>query len=960
MRLTLHAFTNRVSRRIVLLFLGVVIIPLLLMVWLTLYQVRSQLEEEQSEEIRLSAKMIGMDIFQRLQYTRDEMRLIAAGLAAGYHMELKHSLQADRLFQSSPIESLFSITPMGDVTPLRGIVELDGLSLIRQVHKQRIPGKAMLLLSSGNKSQSESVLYLFIPISSEDPTGDLLGARLNLPQLFDSVQLQVRRELICILYENGVPLYCNKGYEIPWLADLAVRTSQLSTDQYTMTLQGKEQRFTAYWSLFLAPHYQVRKWSVAVAMPSELVMASVDRFQKVLIQVSTITLLLVILLSIFAIRRNMVPLEQLLEGTRRLSKGAFSSRVEINSNDEFEELGRAFNDMTVKLGNSFDQQAGLIDLSYKLQHAGILNKALYVALEALPQFVHAKGTGVIYVEQSGEMVHTESLWQLDQKQREHSASYPASQIELPTTQWQGSVAEASRLLPQLGEMGLPEEAELQLLPAMGKDSAVAYVALYEREALSSGIERLFILAQFCDILASSLSNIRLRQRLEYQALHDPLTNLPNRILIRRETEKALELAKENHEELALMIMDIDRFKVINDSMGHVAGDEILVELANRLSQFTSRRDILCRFAGDEFVFLFTSNGHSLHKLLPGVIERLDRVFLDHFAVGNRRVRATASKGIAVFPHDGSNFLDLLKHADAAMYQAKRRQPGSYAFFNQDLQLSLVEELETEQSLIDALTQREFVLHYQPCMELATGRVAGAEALVRWYHPERGLIHPDQFIRIAEMTGLIEPIGNWVMKHACIDYLNWRDAGIELDYVSVNVSTVQLKNPQFVSIVSKILDTTGMPPECLELEITETAFIEDYSDGLDKLQQVRKLGVKVAVDDFGTGYASLKYLKQLPADRIKIDRLFIKDLPDSLNDIAIVSALITLTDQLDLGLVAEGIETEAQKNHLMLAGVKYAQGFLMSRPLPEPEIRRFCQQDKGNALKAGNLRKLEQS
>ena len=940
MRLTRRALSNRVSRRIVLLFVSAALIPLLVLVWLTLFQVRNQLSKEQTEDIRLSAKMIGMDIFQRLQHTRDEMQLIAAGVSAGYNLDFSDKQQAETLFESSSIDALFTIDPQGRISPLRGTLELDGESLIEEIHKQRIPGKAMLLLSSGKTPLSARTLYLFIPVNREDPTGRLLGARLHLPLLFDSAQLQVRRELICVLNESGIALYCNKPHGMPWLADLAARTSQRNTDQFTTTLTDGEQRLTAYWSLFLAPHYQVQKWSVAVAMPNRVVMASVDRFQTVVVQVSAITLLLVLMLSIFVIRRNMIPLEQLLEGTRRLSKGAFNTQVEIHSNDEFEELGKAFNDMTVKLGNSFDQQAALIDLSYELQHAGILTKALHVSLEALPQFVHAKGMAIIHLEHSGEIVHTEMLWRLDEKQRQHAASFATSQVDLPQTLWHGSVSEAKRMLPSLGEMGLLDEAEIQLLPAVGKDQVVAYVALYQRETESTGIDRLFILTQFCDILASSLSNIRLRQSLEYQALHDPLTNLPNRNLIRRETEKALKHARLKHQELAIMIMDVDRFKVINDSMGHIAGDELLVELANRLRQFTSRRDILCRFAGDEFVFLFASNGHSLRSLLPGIIERLDRVFHDPFQLGTRHVRTTASKGVAIYPNDGDNFLDLLKNADAAMYQAKRRKPGSYAFFSQELQLSLVEELETEQSLIDALTQREFVLHYQPSVELNSGRIVGAEALLRWYHPEKGLLYPTQFIHIAEVTGLIEPIGNWVIKQACINYLCWQDADINLDYISVNVSTVQLRNPEFVNIVSQILANTGMPPECLELEITETAFIEDFYESLDKLQQIRQLGVRVAVDDFGTGYASLKYLKQLPADRIKIDRLFIKDLPDSLNDIAIIDALIALTEQLDLGLVAEGIETEAQKNHLQLAGVKIAQGFLMSRPLPEQELRRF--------------------
>ncbi len=941
MRLTRHILSNRVSKRIVMLFISAAIAPLLLLAGLTLFEVRNQLVEQHSAEIRIAAKMIGMDIFQRLQFTKQQLQLTADALRAGYRPAMDTLVHNDGTLQERPINALFLLGNQGTVSTLTGGADIDGTSLIRQVHARRIPGKAMLLLTSGSEEGAPPSLYLFIPLDSRDPTGQLLGARLDIRRLLDSSQLDVRRELICVLNENGVPLYCNKSYRMPWLADLAGRIATSNTQQFVWSHNGEDKLSTAYWSLFLAPHYQTPKWSVAVAMPDRVMMASVYEFQKIFIQVGLITLSLVILLSIFTIRRNLVPLERLLEGTRRLARGAFNTRVEIRSNDEFEELGDAFNEMTVKLGASFDQQAGLIEFSYKLQHAGILNKALHVALDALPHFTSARGVGVIHLETSGDLAHTECLCRLDEKTREHSASYPVTQVEQMNAPWKGTVAEAMSLLPPLGELGFAPEATLQLLPALVRNQVIAYVVLYQRQEPAHGMDRLFLMTQFCDILASSLSNIRLRQRLEHQAYHDPLTLLPNRILVKQETEKALQLAAKTGQELALMIMDIDRFKVINDSMGHATGDQLLIELANRLKQFTSRRDLLSRFAGDEFVFLFASHGKDLDRLLPEIIERLDRVFLDPFIIGNRRVRTSASKGIAVYPRDGDNFIDLLKNADAAMYQAKHRKPGSYAFFSKELQLSLVDELETEQNLIDALTQKSFEVHYQPCVHLPSGQVVGAEALIRWNHPTRGLILPTQFIPIAELTGLIEPMGNWVLKHACEDFLRWRREGVELGYVSVNVSSVQLKSPDFVKTVKQILDQSGMPHGKLEIEITETAFIEDFDESLEKLQQIRRLGVKVAVDDFGTGYASLKYLKQLPADRIKIDRLFIKDLPDSHNDIAIISSLITLTDQLGLDLVAEGIETDAQKRHLMEAGIRNAQGFLMSPPLPESQLLDFC-------------------
>ena len=937
MRLTTRIFNNRVSRRIVLLFIAAAIIPLLLLAGLTLYQIRHQLVEQQSDEIRNTAKQIGMEIFQRLQYTREQLQLIADSLHAGYTPSAKRLLSNDDPTLPSRIDELFRLDNQGGVTRLLGDMGIDGRSLIKAIHDQRIPGKAMILTMSGAGINAARGLYLFIPVNADNPMDDLLGARLRMSALFDTEQLGVRHEQICVLNENGIPLYCNKPVAMPWLAAVVARSNDNNSQQFNWQAESGSDNFTAFWSLFLAPHYQVPKWSVAVALPGRQVMASVYHFQENFLMVGVVTLSLVILLSIIAIRRNMVPLERLLDGTRRLSRGGFNTRVEISSKDEFSELGEAFNDMAQRLGTSFDQQAGLIELSYKLQHAGIMHKALQVALESLPRFVSASSMAVVYLEPAETLVHMECISSNRGQVKDDNLSCNASEVDLPHSPWKGPMSKAVQRLPILARLECDSESDVVLMPVLLKNSVIACLVLHQSEPTNQGIEKYFILTQFCDILASSFSNIRLRQRLEYQAYHDPLTQLPNRVLIKRETDKALARARADHQEIAVMIMDIDRFKNINDSMGHTAGDELLVAFAERLKRFTSRRDILSRFAGDEFVFLLASGGHGLRDKLPEIIERLDRSFFEPFVIGNRTVRITASKGIAMFPEDGENFLDLLKHADAAMYHAKHRKAGSFAFFDQTLQNALLVEMETEQNLLEALDREEFELHYQPSIHLPTGGVIGAEALIRWRRPEHRLIMPDQFIPIAEMTGYIEPIGNWVLKRACEDYLRWRRQGLPMNFVSVNVSSIQLKNPDFVQTVKDVLEQTGMAPRTLELEITETAFIEDFENSLAKLKQIQQLGVQVAVDDFGTGYASLKYLKELPANRIKIDRLFIKDLPDSHNDMAIVSSLITLTDELGLGLIAEGIETEAQRRYLMQAGVVMAQGYLMSRPLPEAEF-----------------------
>ncbi|MCM8857880.1 MAG: EAL domain-containing protein [Candidatus Thiodiazotropha sp.] len=585
-------------------------------------------------------------------------------------------------------------------------------------------------------------------------------------------------------------------------------------------------------------------------------------------------------------------------------------------------------------------ESALIDFSSQIQNANTTKTALKVAFEAIPQFTHHRNYLLVHIDAHSNFYEMDCIYSDDKKIFERSMLHMASFESLPSTQWKGTLNNASKFLPILPEAGIPSTCEITLMPALHNGQVTAYLILYNLNSIEPGESTQSLLMQFRDILASALSNITLKKQLQYQADHDSLTGLPNRKLIKTETEKAIQVAHTQHHEIAIMILDIDRFKMINDSMGHIIGDELLRQLANRLSQFTSRRDLLSRFAGDEFVFLFTSERESIRNTIPDIIDRLDRVFIDPYSLGSRNVRISASKGIAIYPDDGDTFIDLLKNADAAMYKAKRDKPGSHAFFSKSLHDSLSDEMEIEQDLIDALTENQFELYYQPSIHLPSGNMIGAEALLRWHRPGHAMVSPDIFIELAEDTGLIEPIGNWVIKQACESFLRWQQQGIVLEYISINVSSVQLKSSKFVDTVKHILHVTGMKPTHLELEITETAYIKDYQASLDKLKELRTFGVKIAIDDFGTGYASLKYLKQLPADRLKIDRLFIKDLPENPNDAAIISSLVTLTKELNLELIAEGIEKDAQRDHLIKAGVMMAQGYLMSPPLSNEDFKNY--------------------
>lgn len=351
--------------------------------------------------------------------------------------------------------------------------------------------------------------------------------------------------------------------------------------------------------------------------------------------------------------------------------------------------------------------------------------------------------------------------------------------------------------------------------------------------------------------------------------------------------------------------------------------------------------MISRLSGDEFVAVISGIPRQLTKEIAAkTCERLDQVFAQPFVMGARKVDLTASKGLSLFPEDGDTAADLLQRADAAMYQAKVKGVGLTGYYSSELHQVMLQRLEVERSLLPAVKNGDFMLHYQPVINQYSNTLYSVEALVRWVHPVHGLLPPGVFIEIAEESALIEDLGKWVLQQACKDFKDWLDQGINLTYLSVNISTRQLNNPHFISVVSDILEQEQLDSKRLTLEVTETALIENHETSITILNKLRKMGVKISVDDFGTGYASLGYLKTLPADFLKIDRLFVKDLPGDKRDGAIISALATLAEELGLSLIAEGVETKAQADYFYTQNIHMIQGFYYSKPLSASDFLKY--------------------
>ncbi len=434
--------------------------------------------------------------------------------------------------------------------------------------------------------------------------------------------------------------------------------------------------------------------------------------------------------------------------------------------------------------------------------------------------------------------------------------------------------------------------------------------------------------------------------LNYLAYYDSLTDLPNRSLFVDRLEQAMKIADRNEQLAAVLFVDLDQFKNVNDSLGHDAGDSLLKDAAERLSNCMRASDTVARWGGDEFCLLL-QNVNQIDNVNV-VAEKIIASFAEPFYIESKKLFITASVGIILYPLDNNDIKSLLKNADTAMYHAKEKGRNNYQFYNHEMSARLEQRLELEHELRHALERDEFMLLYQPQVNIQQDRIVGIEALIRWQHPDRGMVPPDQFIGIAEETGLIVPIGEWVLEQACKQMRLLRNSGLPAIHVSVNLSVRQLREASLVDKVNQALELSGLEPSMLDLEITESMLMSDMDRVKRTLRELSDLGVSISVDDFGTGHSSLAYLKQFPISTLKIDRSFICDIPHDKDDVAITIAIINLAKGLGIRTVAEGVESRDQLDFLKQQKCNLMQGYYFSKPVPYEEIVTLLQQEQDDS------------
>lgn len=433
---------------------------------------------------------------------------------------------------------------------------------------------------------------------------------------------------------------------------------------------------------------------------------------------------------------------------------------------------------------------------------------------------------------------------------------------------------------------------------------------------------------------------RYQEALEHQANHDTLTGLPNRNLLHDRIIQAIVYAEREEHLVAVVFIDLDNFKIVNDSLGHTAGDQLIKAVAKRLQSCFRAADTVARLGGDEFILVLYDQ--SSEELISRETERLDEVFSAPFYVDSHEIYVSYSAGFSLYPQDGKDVETLLMNADVAMYRAKEQKGNSFQFYAPEMHAKINDRLTLESNMRHALQRQEFFLLYQPQVDLKTGKVFGMEALIRWNHPTMGMISPVKFIPLAEDTGMIVPIGEWVIRTACRQLKEFQDAGLQNLVVSVNLSSRQFRENNLVQSIADVLQDTGLAGEYLELELTESILMNSSREIIATLCELKSMGLKLAIDDFGTGYSSLSYLKRFPVDKLKVDQSFVRDISAGGDNSAIVRAIINLGHSLNLQVIAEGVETIEQLDFLAANQCNEIQGYYYSRPLLAEDFRAFVE------------------
>ena len=944
---------SRFGRRLLLLFVACTLIPTSAVALLSFYSVAHQLTQQSQKRLVSLAASVGKTIGDRVAFLEADIRRQVPGPAACLKNGAGPGLDCgDALLYA--VDELVSIGERGVVRRLAGTA-----NAIEPLGPSDVPA-----LESGQsavfvRADSARGVRLYLVHRPEDVGARTLLARISTAYVWGPAdQGTLPGEVDLAIWDPSAGNILSSGAEPQAVRDRVVRDMGRSPNGAFEWRDVNGPAVAAYWSLPQIPGVRSLSWRVILSEPKSEVLLPMANFRRTFPILLGLALVLVVILGTSQIRKSLIPLEELRQGTQRIAGRDFTNVVRVTSGDELEELAGAFNAMTGQLGRQFHALNTAAELDRAVLSSVDTTAIVKTVLERLPEVCPCECLSVTLIDTAGGTSATNWIDRRNGEAGRSTARVGVTVGELQQARQHPErleVGKGTRLPEYLAHFGqAPAGTIIEFCPLRFGGELLGILAL-QRGATPVPEDILLQVRRIADQVAVALSNARMVDQVRFLAFYDNLTRLPNRVLYKERLGQALVRAQRNRKLVAVCFLDLDHFSRINDTLGHDLGDRLVQEVANRLLACCRAGDSLARAGGeDPAVEVARLGGDEFTVVLPDisgpeealrVAHRLLETFKQPFRLGSQEVFVTASIGIAVYPFDGTETEDLLKHADVAMYHAKSEGRNTCQLYSSTMNSEALTRLQLEHQLRRAVEAGEFTLWYQPIVDLKTRRPVGSEALVRWAHPERGLVTPGEFISLCEECGLIVPLGEWILRSVCAQAHAWEMEGLGPIRVSVNLSARQLRQEGIVQTVRRILEETGVRPEALVLELTESMLMQPSGAAGRTIRELAELGVSIAIDDFGTGYSSLSYLQNFPVSTLKIDRSFIQDVTTSANDAAITTAIIAMAKAMDLEVVAEGVETEEQATFLMKRGCPKIQGYLVGRPMPVAEFAGYLRADR---------------
>lgn len=924
--------TGRVARRVFFLFVLSAFIPLALVAVLSLAQVREVLLQQAEQRLAAMSKAYGTGIFERL--------LLASEAASGAIVLEERSWRAPSLV-GRYFRSLGMVDSKSKTTALLGQANLPPLT--EDLRRRLASGKHAVVFT-----QDKPVARVFLLMPDFNiAAGTVLFGELLPEFLWGHSDLLPAATDFCVIDDaTRIVLFCTAS--IPDEALKAVDTpSTQSVLRSFSWIQDRETRRAVAWGQFLRAEFGIGDWIVVASQPESDQLSRIGEFRELFIPVVLLALLLVTWLSVRQIRSTLVPVEELAAGARRVAHNDFATQVNVKRDDEFGELATAFNHMAARLGRQFSTLTALAEIDHLILSSPDAEQIVRTVLERIGDLVPAGFLSITLLDHDNpDLARTyacegHALGNVSASRQEVSASERGVLEASPQGLWI-PLRDAAGYLSHLRNQGM---AAAYVQPIIWRDVVCGALALGFRMTPRIGDEDQKQIRDFADRVAVAISSARRDEQLYQQAHFDSLTGLPNRLLLRDRLTQEIARCQREAGSFALLFLDLDHFKDVNDTLGHTSGDAVLREAARRISLCLRESDTVSRLGGDEFNVILTQIQHPQDA--GRIAEHIVKSLSEAFVVNDQNSFLSASIGIALYPQDGKSAEALIKNADTAMYRAKSGGRAQAVYFEENMNAMAVARVTLDRELRRAVDRGELKLLYQPLIDLRTGDSCGAEALLRWEHPELGSVSPVQFIPVAEESGYIEHIGLWVLREACRQMKQWQTDGVAPGRLAVNVSARQFRKSGLVELVAECTRAAGIAPSCLELEITETVLIDRGPEVERMLQELAAMGVSISLDDFGTGFSSMAYLKRFAVHTVKIDRVFIEGLGRDADSEAIVAAIIAMAHALGKTVTAEGIETHEQWSLLRKLNCDRAQGFKFSHPLPAAQFAQFVRD--GSAL-----------